>query len=65
MFKIASKKMELMESFSGSFAACYHRLKSNFVHRLLYGSKTQNFPFNLSYVPSHNYATEVYYHKLL
>ena len=51
MFKIGSKKMELMESFSGHFAACYQRLKSNFIHRLLYGSKTQNFPFNLSLRP--------------
>ena len=43
---------------------CYQGLKSNFIHRLLYGSKSQNFPLNLS-VPSHKYATEVYYHKLL
>ena len=48
MFKIAGKKIEPMESFSAILLHCYHRLKSNVIHCLLYGSKTQNFPFNLS-----------------
>ena len=57
MFKIASKKMKLMESFSATLlhaitAYCMDQKRK--ISLLIY-----------LYEPNHKYATKVYYHKLL
>ena len=62
--KLQAKRWSWSIEFLRYVAACYQGLKSNFVHHLLYESKTQKIRLSLS-VPSHNYATEVYYRKLL
>ena len=48
MFKIASKKIEVIESFSAALLHAFTVYNRILYTCLLYGSKTQNFRFNLS-----------------